>query len=69
MRTREQEQLRFNGLRIATIAADLDCTHEHVLNLVHAKKLAAVNIGTGKNPEYRVSGESYKAFLHASKAA
>ena len=63
MRTRETEQLRYKGIRPAAIAADLDCSHEHVLNLIRAGKLHGVDIGAGKSPEYRVSEASYKAFL------
>lgn len=69
MRTPEQEQLRYRGLTPAWIADDLGVSVEHVLNLIDAKKLEAVDLKIGSRPLYRVRRESYEAFLNQRKVA
>jgi excisionase family DNA binding protein len=65
MRTKEQEVAAYTYLKPAEIAERLNCEPAHVLNLIHAKALPAINIGTGKRPEYRVDPAAFEAFIVA----
>lgn len=71
MRTKEQEQALYSGLRPAVVAEALDCSREHVVSLIRSGALDAVNIAqtTEARPEYRVSRESFEAFLKARQVA
>ncbi len=59
----EHERPRYRGLTTAWIADDLGCTQEHVVELIHAGRHTAVDIGSAKKPEYRVAADSYTAYL------
>lgn len=63
LRTRDQEQAAYHGMRPADIAADLGCTVEHVHDLIRQGELRAVNIGTARRPYYRVPRAAYEDFL------
>lgn len=69
MRTREQERALYTGMKPSAIADALECSSEHVLALIRTGALEAVDIAAGSRPEYRVSRESFEAFLAARKVA
>jgi excisionase family DNA binding protein len=68
LRSVEQEQLAYKGLRVAVIAEQLGCSVAHVHELIAAKKLPAINIGVGKRPEYRVSQADFDRFIESAAA-
>ena len=51
------------------IAEKLRCTKAHVLRLIEAGELGAVNIGTGKYKFYRVPAAEWEKFLRKRTAA
>lgn len=69
MRTKAQHEAAYNGVRVSDVARDLDCSRAHVIELVKAGKLEAVDIALGSRPEYRIRRESLDAFLAARKVA
>jgi excisionase family DNA binding protein len=68
LRTVEQEQLAYKGLRVAVIAERLDCSVAHVHELIATKRLPAIDIGTGRRPEYRVSAVDFQRFIESAAA-
>lgn len=68
-RTREQEVAAYRYLRPVQIAEQLGCSPSHVLNLIRDGKLAAIDIGTGRRPEYRVAPDALGAFLRRRATA
>ena len=68
MRTKEQEVAAYTFLKPAEIAERLNCTPVHVVNLIKAKKLSAINIGTGNKPEYRVAPAVFDDFMRTGVA-
>lgn len=69
MRTAEQSRALYTGIKPSAIAKALSCSSEHVLALIRSGDLEAVDISAGKRPEYRVSRESFEAFLEKRKVA
>lgn len=65
MRTREQARAAYTHLRPSRVAEQLDCSVQHVINLIKRGHLPAKNIGTARRPEYRIAPESLEAFLDA----
>lgn len=66
LRTVEQEQGAYRGMRVTEIAAQLQCSRAHVHELIATKKLPAINIGTGKRPEYRINAVDFQRFVTAA---
>lgn len=66
-----QDQLEFpslafpgrKALTVAEIATVLDVCENHVLNLIEAGQLVALNVGCGSKKHPRVPIESWHAFL------
>lgn len=56
-------------LTIAEVAARLRHSDVHVLRLIHARKLAAVNTGTGRRASWRISEDEVDRFLEIRKPA
>ena len=52
-------------LRVAEVAASLDISEEHVLDLIDEGKLQAVNIGGHERRYWRIPIEAYQAFIAA----
>lgn len=69
MRTREQSRAAYSGLRASEVAEMLGCSKQHVITLVRAGDLDAVDISAGSRIEYRISRESFEAFLRNRKVA
>lgn len=68
LRTVEQEQAFFRGLRVREVAERLNCTEAHVLGLIRGKKLKAIDIGLGERPNFRVHVAEFERFVKASAA-
>lgn len=62
-RNREQERAAYQGLSTRRMAAQAGCSTEHIVNLIHAGKLPAINIGTGERPLYRVDRLAWEDYL------
>lgn len=62
-RTKEQHVAAFNGMKPSAIAEELGCSREHVVSMIQAGLLKAVDISVGRRPEYRVARDSFEAFL------
>lgn len=68
MRTKEQARALYRGVKPSEVATALECSHEHVLNLIKAGELEAVDISVSGPPRYRINRDSLDAFL-ARRAA
>jgi excisionase family DNA binding protein len=54
---------------VKDVAALIGTTEDHVLALIHAKKVGAVNVGLGKKkPRWRITPEALANFLAARSA-
>jgi excisionase family DNA binding protein len=69
MRTVQQAEAAYQGIKPSRVAQALGCSSEHVLALIKRGELDAVDIGAGSRPEYRVSKQSFEAFLERRKVA
>lgn len=67
MRTAQQERARFTYLRTSEVADVLDCSRAHVVDLIQAGRLRAIDIATGSRPEYRVSPEALEEYERAAE--
>ena len=67
MRTRQQEIAAYTWLRVSAVAEELDCSVQHVHDLIAADAFGdgVINIGTGRRSEYRISREALDRFLRA----
>ena len=63
LRTVQQEQALFHGMKVSEVAAQLKCDESHVQDLIRSRKLRAINIGLGKRPVYRVNRPDLEQFL------
>jgi excisionase family DNA binding protein len=50
-------------LTVAEVAARLDCTDQHVIDLIDEGQLQALNIGSAVKRHWRIPKEAYEAFL------
>lgn len=76
MRTRSQEVARYQWLKVAAVADELDCDDDLVRKHIHAGDFpdvdgepGVIDIGAGKVPEYRINPKSFALFRQASKVA
>lgn len=69
MRTHEQAVAAYTYLRPSAVAERLDVSRSHVVELIRAGKLAAVNISIGQRPEYRIHPAELEAFLERQRVA
>lgn len=67
MRTKAQEIAAYTWLRVSAVAEELDCSVQHVHDLIAADAFGdgVINIGTGRRSEYRISREALDRFLRA----
>jgi len=55
-------------MTVNEVASVLGCGYHHVLNLIHAGKLPAINISTGKGlAAYRIDPAVFAEFMERSK--
>lgn len=69
MRTSEQAVAAYTFLRPTAVAERLDVSRSHVVELIRAGKLAAIDISIGRRPEYRIDPAELEAFLERQKVA
>lgn len=69
MRTKEQHEAAYNGVRVSDVARELDCSRAHVIELIKAGHLKAVDIAVGSRPEYRIRRTSLESFLEKRAVA
>lgn len=69
MRTKRQEIALFQGLKPSEVAKALGCSTDHVLTLIKAKQLPAIDISTGKRSEYRIEKQAFEAFIEERRIA
>lgn len=50
----------------AQVAEILGCSEQHVRNLIKRRRLAAVDIGGGSRPKWRITSEALEDYLAAS---
>jgi excisionase family DNA binding protein len=65
MRTSEQEVALYNYRKVPDVASQLDCGRDHVLHLIEAGELDAIDISVGGRPSYRVSQDAIDRFIEA----
>ena len=69
MRTREQEVARFTYLKTADVAARLNVSRAHVVDLIQAGRLQAIDVSLGGRPDYRIDPSALDAFEVERKVA
>lgn len=47
-------------------AEQLDCSRDHIYDLIAAGRLATVQLGTGRSPKTRVTGDSLQRLLQTA---
>lgn len=50
----------------AQVAEILGCSEQHVRNLIKSRRLAAVDIGGGGRPKWRITSKALEDYLAAS---
>lgn len=69
MRTPEQERAAYAYLTTTDVAEKLSVSRSQVVALIRAGKMAAIDVGVGTRPEYRVAPDALDAFLASRKVA
>lgn len=62
MRTKEQEVARFTYLKTADVATRLNVSRSHVVDLIQAGALVAIDVALGGRPDYRIAPAALDAF-------
>lgn len=50
-------------LTVGEVALRLDCTEQHVIDLIDAGQIQALNIGTAGKRHWRIPREAYDSFV------
>ena len=57
--------MKMRWMSVDDVAKCLNASPDHVRKLIHQGKLDAIDVSTGRRPTYRISPESYRAYLTA----